>query len=207
MKNILFVGNSYTYFNDMPTQLFAPMIRRHGDWQVTAVTCGGYHLDQFADSTDPESARLRQTIARRRFDVAVLQDFSLAALVDVQRMDQGLDNIVRLLRDNVEKFILFATWGRKTGCPTLDELGVDSQEMTDIIAAKYAALGKKYNFAVAHVGKAFVEYARQHPEAELYCDDLHHPSPLGSELAARTICNVVLQLYPDAPPRKDTQQP
>lgn len=200
MKNILFVGNSYTYFNDMPTQLFAPMIRRHGDWQVTAVTCGGYHLDQFADPTDPEGVRLRQTIAERRFDVAVLQDFSLAALVDVQRMDQGLDKIVKLLRSRVENFVLFATWGRKTGCPTLDELGVTCEEMTNIIADKYAALGKKYNFAVAHVGKAFVEYARQHPQAELYFADLHHPSALGSELAARTICDVVVQLYPDATP-------
>ncbi len=200
MKNILFVGNSYTYFNDMPTQLFAPMIRQHGDWQVTAVTCGGYHLDQFADPTDPEGVRLRQTIAERRFDVAVLQDFSLAALVDVQRMDRGLDKIVKLLRSRVENFVLFATWGRKTGCPTLDELGVTGEEMTNIIADKYAALGKKYNFAVAHVGKAFVEYARQHPQAELYFADLHHPSALGSELAARTICDVVVQLYPDATP-------
>lgn len=200
MKNILFVGNSYTYFNDMPTQLFAPMIRRHGDWQVTAVTCGGYHLDQFADPTDPEGVRLRQTIAERRFDVAVLQDFSLAALVDVQRMDRGLDKIVKLLRSRVENFVLFATWGRKTGCPTLDELGVTGEKMTNIIADKYAALGKKYNFAVAHVGKAFVEYARQHPQAELYFADLHHPSALGSELAARTICDVVLKLYPDATP-------
>ncbi len=197
MKNILFVGNSYTYFNDMPTRFFAPMIRQHGDWQVTAVTCGGYHLDQFADPTDPEGIRLRQTIADRHFDVAVLQDFSLAALVDVQRMDQGLDKIVRLLQSHVEKFVLFATWGRKTGCPTLDELGLDSNEMTNIIADKYAELGKKYHFAVAHTGKAFVEYALQHPDAELYCEDLHHPSPLGSELVARTICDVVLQLYPD----------
>ena len=198
MKNILFVGNSYTFFNDMPQRLFAPMIQQHGDWQVTAVTCGGYHLDQFADPNDPEGKRLRQTIAGRRFDVAVLQDFSLAALVDVHRMDDGLDKIVRLLRKNVQNFVLFATWGRKTGCPTLDELGIDSKQMTEVIAAKYEALGQKYNFAVAHVGRAFVRYAEQHPDAELYCEDLHHPSPLGSEIAARTICDAVLHLRPDA---------
>ena len=27
MKNILFVGNSYTYYSDMPEALFAPMAR------------------------------------------------------------------------------------------------------------------------------------------------------------------------------------
>jgi hypothetical protein len=30
MKNILFIGNSYTYFNDMPEKIFAPRAEAAG---------------------------------------------------------------------------------------------------------------------------------------------------------------------------------
>ena len=46
---------------------------------------------------------------------------------------------------------------------------------------------------VAHVGKAFAEYTRQNPEAELYFADLHHSSVLGSTIAAETILKAIVE--------------
>ena len=41
-KQILFVGNSYTYFHDMPERIFAPMAAEDGcDYEVRALTHGG----------------------------------------------------------------------------------------------------------------------------------------------------------------------
>jgi hypothetical protein len=58
MKKILFIGNSYTYFNDMPAAIFAPLAQEQGTpFAVTAVTRGGYYLSQFAD---PENEAMIQ---------------------------------------------------------------------------------------------------------------------------------------------------
>ena len=47
---ILFIGNSATYFNDMPTAIFAPMCEAAGyDVEVTAITKGGYCLAGHVD--------------------------------------------------------------------------------------------------------------------------------------------------------------
>ena len=48
--NILFVGNSYTFFNDMPHACFKKIAEEAGySVTVTAVTKGGAYLYQYAD--------------------------------------------------------------------------------------------------------------------------------------------------------------
>ena len=50
LMKILFIGNSATYFNDMPTAIFAPMCEAAGyDVEVTAITKGGYCLAGHVD--------------------------------------------------------------------------------------------------------------------------------------------------------------
>ncbi len=192
MRKVLFVGNSYTYFNDMPTRIFEPMLRAFGDCKVTAITCGGYRLEQFADSTDPEGQRLRKA-AEDCYDFAILQDHSLISVLEPQNFENGAKAVVNLLQNNVKNFILFATWGRKNGCETLAELGMTCEQMTEVVAKEYQRVGTKLGIPVAHVGKAFVRYAESNPNAELYYEDFHHPSKLGSTLAAQTILNKMLE--------------
>ena len=78
-KKILFIGNSYTYFHDMPERIFAPMAERDGcDFEVRALTHGGYKLCWYADPENEEGKRLREVIADRHFDCIVLQDHCAA---------------------------------------------------------------------------------------------------------------------------------
>ena len=47
---VLFIGNSYTYYNDMPQAAFTELAKAAGfEVEVTAVTQGGYKLCWFAD--------------------------------------------------------------------------------------------------------------------------------------------------------------
>ena len=56
MKNILFIGNSYTYYSDMPEKIFLPMAEAAGlDCAVTAVTVGGCTLSR-CDETPAKDA-------------------------------------------------------------------------------------------------------------------------------------------------------
>lgn len=192
-KKILFVGNSYTYYHDMPNKIFAPLAKAKGwDCEVETLTHGGYKLSWFADPENEEGKRLRSVTAGRHYDCIVLQDHSLSTIVDTEGFFRGIGALKELLREQTDRFVLYATWGRKPGCVTLEELGMTNEEMTRHIAQKYDEAGSRFGMDVAHVGRAFAAYSQVHPEAELYFEDLHHSSYLGSTIAAQTILDTIL---------------
>jgi len=187
-KSILFIGNSYTYYFDMPEKIFAPMAAAAGlEFEVQSVTHGGYRLSRYADPKDEEGQRLRAVVKGRHFDCIVLQDHSLSTILDPDGFFTGIHDLKRLLEAHTDRFVLYATWGRKTGCETLHRIGMTSAQMTEHIARAYEEAGRRFGMTVAHVGRAFAVYARKHPDAELYWEDLHHSSRLGSTIAAETI--------------------
>lgn len=192
-RKILFIGNSYTYYHDMPEKIFAPLAAETGyDMDVLAVTHGGYKLSWFADPENEEGKRLRDTVQGKTFDYIVLQDHSLSTILSPEAFFSGIHDLKELLKDQTDHFLLYATWGRKPGCKTLEELGMSNAEMTRHIAEMYDEAAARFDMSVAHVGKAFAAYGLEHPDAELYFEDLHHSSVLGSTIAAQTILAAIL---------------
>ena len=195
MKNILFIGNSYTYYSDMPQALFAPLAARTGlDCRVTAVTVGGCTLARFADETDGPGQKLRAAIDAQHYDLVVLQEHGTQPVRNPALFEQSVAALLRLLRPRAERFLLYATCGRKMGHPDLETLDMTESELKEALACAYDAVGEKFGLPVAHVGRAFAAYAAEHPEAELYDPDLLHPSLLGSTLAAETILQEALKI-------------
>ncbi len=193
-KSILFVGNSYTFYHDMPEAIFAPMAAERGhEFDVRAVTCGGYKLEWYADPENEEGKRLRSVVEGRKFDWIVLQDHSLSTITDPGAFYGGIRRVKELLQDHTEHFILYATWARKPGCPTLEEIGMTQEQMTRHIAEHYDEASRRFRMKVAHVGRAFEAHAAEHPGDELYFTDLHHSSVLGSTIAARTILEAITE--------------
>ena len=193
MKKILFVGNSYTYYNDMPQQIFAPKAAAAGlSAEVTAVTKGGWTLSKFADPEDEEGKRLRAVVAGQHYDYVVLQEQSCRPLVNPEKFFEGVAGVKELLSKQADRFFLYATWGRKPGNEKLQELGLTNEEMTEQLAAAYEEAGKRFDMPVAHAGKAFADYRAKNPDVELYNPDGSHPSEKGSEIAAETILATIL---------------
>lgn len=191
-KSILFIGNSYTYYHNMPESIFAAKASATGyDFEIHTVTHGGYFLYQFADPQNDEGLRLRSVIEDRHFDYVVLQDHSLSTITAPGNFFTGISGIKSLLEGKTDCFILFAPWARKPGCETLKEIGMSNEEMTRHIAEYYDEAAQRFDMSVAHVGKAFASYMQDHPEAELYFSDLHHSSLLGSAIAAEVILKVI----------------
>ena len=191
-KKILFIGNSYTYYHDMPERIFAPMAKEKGfDFEVQAVTHGGYKLEWFADPENEEGKRLREVVEGRHYDCIVLQDHSLSTILDPGGFFGGIRSMKALLEDKTDKFVLYGTWARKPGCDTLEQIGMTNPEMTRHIAEHYDEAAQRFGMKIAHVGKAFAEYRQAHPDEELYFHDLHHSSVLGSTVAARTILDAM----------------
>lgn len=193
-KQILFIGNSYTFYHDMPERIFAPLAADAGhDFEVRSVTHGGYKLAWYADPENEEGKRLRAVVEGRHFDCIVLQDHSLSTIENPGEFFDGIRRMKALLQEKTEMFVLYATWGRKAGNETLKELGMTNAEMTRHVAEMYDEAGQRFGMKVAHVGKAFADYSGKHPDAELYFEDLHHSSRLGSTIAAQTILSAVTQ--------------
>lgn len=192
-KKILFIGNSYTYYHDMPERIFAPLAAEAGfDCEVHALTHGGYKLEWYADPENEEGKRLRSVIQGRHFACIVLQDHSLSTIQDPGAFFGGIRSMKELLQGHTDRFVLYCTWGRKPGCVTLEELGMTNEEMTRHIAESYDEAGQRFDMTVAHVGKAFRAYQQEHPDAELYFEDLHHSSVLGSTVAAKTLLKAIM---------------
>lgn len=189
---ILFIGNSYTFFHEMPEKIFAPLARERGmEVEVTSVTRGGWFLRKFADPENEEGKRLREVIAGKHYDCTVLQEQSCNPVRDRADFLRSVGAMRELLLPHTDHFVLYATWGRCEGSETLSELSLSSAEMTERLSAAYREAGQTWDMTVADVGLAFAAYARTHQARELYDPDLSHPSPLGSRIAAETILTAV----------------
>ena len=190
---VLFVGNSYTYFGDMPNVTFKQTAEEAGyEVEITSITCGGYRLCQFADPENEHGIRLRKAISGVRYDFAVLQEQSLNPIKNEAEFLCGVRDVAALI--DADRFILYATWGRNDNSPDLEALGLDRVEMTERLSAAYNKAAESIGATVAEVGMAFLSYAREHDKDELYAPDCSHPSPVGSNIAARTIFSEIERL-------------
>ena len=191
--SILFVGNSYTYYNDMPSTYFTECAIENGySPEVVAITAGGYRLSQFADPENEQGKRLREAIGGRHFDFAILQEQSVNPIVNEAEFLSGVEGVKSLV--DADRFLLYATWGRNEGSEKLEELGLTREEMTERLSAAYNKAASCFGMSVAEVGRAFLSYSEDKGRDDLYDPDRSHPSRKGSEVAARVIFERILEL-------------
>lgn len=182
---ILFIGNSYTFFNDMPAMLEALALENGNEIIQHSVTKGGRHLYENLQDNDVYGEKIKELISENDYDVLILQEQSFFAIVDFDKFVFGVKALKELV--GAQRTILYSTWGRKTGSPKLDELGLTSKEMTEKLTKAYISAARIVNSEISPVGKAFLQIAHIMPETDLYNTDLSHPSYVGSAVAA--ICH------------------
>ena len=188
--SILFIGNSYTYYNDMPNMIFKKMAEAAGyETKIKYITKGGHKLSQFADLTYEYGEKVEAALTgSTKYDFVILQEQSVRpATEDAPDFYGAVRNLSARIRKTGATPVLYATWGRKTGSDTLETYGWTNEEMTWRLAAAYQAIGNELEIDVAHVGVAFFDVYTNHSDIELYDPDKTHPSYAGSYLAAATL--------------------
>jgi len=189
--SILFIGNSYTKRNSMPTEIFAPMAKAAGyDVEVTAILNGGHTLLGFADPNDTYGAQVAEELSPEnygKYDYVVIQEQSLRPVTDTGKFYDGVRALVKKIRAVGAAPVLYSHWGRKAGSPDLSNLKLTNESMTWKVAAAGEAIGHELDMPVAYVGLAFFDIYTNKPQIELYDEDLYHPVYNGSYLAAATI--------------------
>ncbi len=190
--SVLFIGNSYTFFHDMPMSIFLPMIESAGyRIRVHSVTKGGYTLKKFANPEDEHGARVLAALegaGQKAYDFVILQEQSVLPAADRQaEFFEGVRALSARIRALGASPVLYATWGRKTGNSILEQYGWTNAVMTQRLADAYGAIGGELDIPVAYAGLAFYDVYTNHPHIDLYDPDYTHPSYAGSFLVALTL--------------------
>ncbi len=197
--SVLFIGNSYTYYNEMPEKIFKKLLEAAGfDAAVVSATKGGWYLIDSAKPDDELGAQIEAELKSRRFDYVVLQEQSVCPALGSAKFYTGVRGLFEKIKANGASAVLYSTWGRKEGHRLLTEYGLTNESMTWMVAAAYEAIGAELDLGVAHVGLAFLDVNKNHGDIELYHTDGTHPSAMGSYLAALTILGAITGIDPTA---------
>ncbi len=182
---ILFIGNSYTYFNDMPKSIFEKIAEEAGvDVEVDSVVKGGWSLEKHADPEGETGKVVAEKLKGEPYDYVILQEQSLRPVIDPEPFFAAVRKLSCRFRATGAEPLLYSTWGRKPGSPKLDEIKMTNETMTYALARAYRDIGEDLGIPVAYVGLAFFDVGGS---IELYNADMTHPSKEGSYLAALTL--------------------
>ncbi|MBR5536463.1 MAG: hypothetical protein IKU58_01015 [Clostridia bacterium] len=181
---ILFIGNSYTYYNDMPS-LFSRLCGCNGmQHRVLSVTKGGRKLHENLDPADETTVELEAVLRENTFDICVLQEHSVLPITDYDRFSASVKAMMEKV--GASRYSLYQTWGRKAGAKFLRDEGLDTRTMAIQLRDAYTKAAETYGTDRAPVGLCFLEIYENHPDIDLYDPDLTHPSYAGSCLSAMT---------------------
>ena len=97
MKKILFVGNSYTFFSDLP-KLFRELAEENGkEVEVSSVTKGGWSMLKYLDNGDENTENLNAAVEKAPYDAVILQDHSIMAIKTPEQFAYGMTRMVERL--------------------------------------------------------------------------------------------------------------
>ncbi len=185
---VLFVGNSFTYFHNLPAQV-AALARPERAVRVAMIATGGAVLGPTWAGGGPAAA------LGRGWDFVVLQEQStLGEGLEVDGVPRVRDPAAfhRSVRAAVPDIagagaspVLYMTWARR------DDPSAQVQ-----LADAYTAIGREVGAVVAPVGLAWRLALRERPDLVLHEEDNSHPAPAGSYLAACVFTATLLGLDP-----------
>lgn len=170
-KRILFVGNSYTYFWNLP-QLVSSMAESQGEAIFTQQsTNGGVNWKQHWEGD--KGLKTQELIKKGDWDIVVLQNHSLSTIRNKDEFFEYGKKLISLVKEAGGEPLLYATWAREA-----------NPLMQKEINSAYFKLAEETSVEVLPVGSAWKQARDIKPELRLYHPDGSHPSLHGSYLTA-----------------------
>ena len=193
---VLFIGNSYTYVNDLPA-VFGTLSGNLNKNVVAGVKAnGGYaFVDHWSDPATYAS------IHQQDWNVVVLQAQSQEPAFPYDLVTANTLPFVVALSDSVyaanacSNVMYYMTWGRKTGDPQWDSTNT-FDKMNERLYNSYMQFAEVTSGMVSPVAVAWKAIRDNHPEIELYQSDGSHPSMAGTYLAACTFYAAIFRESP-----------
>ena len=176
-EKVLFVGNSFTFYWNLPSQLEKMAQEQNLDWDVNQSTAGGATLrDHWQGNKD---LKTREILSKTTFERVIFQDHSTYPIMHIDTTEFYFSKLKTLLPPQT-KIYLYATW-YYPNFPVEGLVIKDSKE----IESNLKDISKKYkNIEIIPVGRAFDLFSSKYPGIKLLTDDAKHPSHNGTYLAA-----------------------
>ncbi|MDO4739406.1 MAG: SGNH/GDSL hydrolase family protein [Eubacteriales bacterium] len=180
---ILMLGNSFTYFNDMP-KLLAQMLGE----EVVAHTRGGAFLSEQLNEEAEMGMQTLRALREEKWDYVVLQEQSRAPIFCKEKFHESVRGLCALIRAAGAKPVLYASWAYREGSEKLAGTEMSYAAMDEGLYASYHEAAQENDALVADVGRAFTAVRGI---VNLYEADDYHPSAAGSMLAAHVIAKTI----------------
>ncbi len=173
-KRILFVGNSFTFYNDGLHKHVGGLMRAAGIYRqvrMRALTLSGAKLHEHAGGM----SYFTQDKSWDNWDLVVMHGHSQELLTQ-----KSADFFAKVAKKYAERIrarggdiALLMTWGY-----------ANNRKMIQPIQRNYTLIGNKLNALVIPVGIAFQQAQHDHPEINLYKKDLLRYSKKGGNISA-----------------------
>lgn len=183
---ILFIGNSFTARNDLPSILtaMAAQARPAKAIESQSILANGASLRQHWNA-----GTAAETIRQHAWDYVVLQEQSTLPIKNAARFHENVRLFHAVVEECQAQTVLYLTWARQTA--------PESQE--NLTTATYQ-IAEQLDALVVPVGRAWQVTLQQDAALPLHDKDGSHPSPLGSYLAACVFYATLLGQNPNGLP-------
>lgn len=175
-ERILFIGNSFTFYWNLPSQIEKMSIERGLNWNVTHFTVPSATLKIHWNNPD-----LISLLENEVFDHIIIQEHSTNILTNADGNSKFYFNQIRSIIPVSTQIHFFSTWMY----PSMEQFNIDNEEypiegsIKDIIEGTTTKL--------IPVGRAFKLFQEKHPQFSLLMEDEKHPNSNGSYLASCVI--------------------
>ena len=181
--NILFIGNSKTYVNEIAScyQNLATSLGKNVYSVRVTNQWGGRTLKDYLYESGP-SEDLKNRLKERKWDYIVLQEQTDSSLSSSD-LKEGAVGITKLVRDtnNPKAKVVYAAWS---------VMGDYNESQYNIATRNYEAAKNETGGSVAYIASALLKYHSLYPSVNLFPDGLH-PSREGTYLAAWCVYNAM----------------
>ena len=200
-QNVLIIGNSYTYTNDLPSVLESISEDMDRAPRIQSFARGGYSMqDHLKDSL------CLKYVQKGGYDVVVLQDQSVLPIlvgttegIPVLSAMVEMVNMVRQYNPDA-RVIIEITWGRKTGHDIIPRYFQKDkyascfatyESMQDALSRAIRNEATLLKTEIADVGTPWSKVKNGTSGIELYNMDGSHPSYAGTYLAASVLYTAI----------------
>ncbi len=178
-ERILFVGNSFTFYWNLPSQVEQMAKERGLLWDVEQTTASGASLRDHWQGN--KALTTKQLLEKETFDRVIFQDHSTYPLVHIDTTAIYFKKLKALLPAKT-KVYLYSTW-MYPGINGKENYPNSTNPIEENLKIEVASVEDQ----LLRVGAAFELFAARYPDVEQFTDDKKHPSPQGSYLAACVI--------------------
>jgi hypothetical protein len=185
--HVLWIGNSYTYVNDLPKMVGElakagkqrPLVQERE-------TPGGCTLEKHW-----KDGKALEKLRARKWDFVVLQEHSLRPLKEREAMFDAATKFDAEIRKQGGKTLLYLTWAR-----------ANAPENQEKLTKAYLDLAVKLKAQVVPVGVAWAKALAADKARLLHQADKSHPTPTGTYLAACVFYATLFGKTPEGLPDK-----